>query len=104
MEILLTAAVRELQASQQMAMPDVKATRANQEEMKATVSAIQEKMEAKVDTAIRAYEVMINTIQSKLEETIKNQVESVLALLTNGPRASAQNAMKKLKKHRWAYR
>jgi hypothetical protein len=51
--------------------------------VKVTVTASQEKMKAKVDTAIRAVqekvEATINPIWSELEETIKNLVEDVLA-------------------------
>jgi glutamyl-tRNA reductase len=51
-------------------------------EMKATVSANQKKMEAKVDTAKSGIqekvEAMINSIWSKIEEIIKSLVEDVL--------------------------
>jgi hypothetical protein len=101
----LIATTQELQVSQQMIMTDTKATRASQVEVKATMRAGQEKMEAneegletkmgvKMDTTIYAIEewlkvmikagqeemkVIIQSIWPELQETINSWVESILA-------------------------
>jgi hypothetical protein len=84
----LTAALQELQASQQMVMADITVVRtgqakmeANQEEIKAKVTANQEKTEA-----------TISSTRSELEETIKIGWRKFLRLSTDRPRSSARNS------------
>jgi hypothetical protein len=48
-------------------------------------------------------EATVHSVQSKLEETIKHQVEDVL-VSTKGCRAYAKNLMRRLMKRRWTYR
>lgn len=83
----LIAAIRELMASQQTVMADIKATRADHEEMKARVEAGQEERKATVSAVQEKMKATIKSVRSELEETIKNWVENV----ESGPRSSARN-------------
>jgi hypothetical protein len=61
--------------------------------MKATVRLNQEKIE-----------VTINSIQSKLKETIRNWAEDILLSINQWTRGLHKECTVKIEKHSWAYR
>jgi ribosome-associated translation inhibitor RaiA len=76
---LKIAAIWETQVNQEQVRSDIKATRANQERMEATINSSQESLRATMEVSQGELTAAINSIQSEFEETINKCVKGTLA-------------------------